>query len=177
MTNTPMTRGRKAATDRRRAAVVKAINDAITNGDERSVSAIARRAGVDRTYFYRHRDLLEQTHTASAQPTGSTTGAPVSRASLQADLVNAQERNRRLDARVRHLENKLSEHLGEQAWRESGLGAPDDIEALKHRITGQEQTVVDLTGQITELTEDLDAARAANREMISRLNTAAQKPT
>ena len=35
--------------------------------------------------------------------------------------------------------------LGEQAWRESGLGTPEDIDKLKRRITELEQTVVDLT--------------------------------
>ncbi|WP_242882624.1 DUF6262 family protein [Actinomadura litoris] len=170
MTSTPMARGRQAATDRRRASILKAINDAITKGDELSVSAIARRAGVDRTYLYRHRDLLEQIHTANAQPTANNASALVTRASMQADLANAQERNRRLDARVRHLEKKLSEHLGEQAWRESGLGAPDDIDQLKRRITELEQRNVDLADQLTERDDDLDAARAANRELIGRLN-------
>jgi len=37
-------------------------------------------------------------------------------------------------ARTQQLETRLSELLGEQAWRESGLGAPDDIEQLKQRI-------------------------------------------
>jgi hypothetical protein len=34
-------------------------------------------------------------------------------------------------ARIQQLEKRLSEILGEQAWRQSGLGAPDDIEQLK----------------------------------------------
>ncbi|MFI1311069.1 hypothetical protein ACH4TS_12995 [Streptomyces albidoflavus] len=41
--------------------------------------------------------------------------AAVSRASLQSDLANALERNTRLAARVRQLEKRLSEQLGEQA--------------------------------------------------------------
>ncbi|WP_424533708.1 hypothetical protein ACOZ38_25565 [Sphaerisporangium viridialbum] len=38
------------------------------------------------------------------------------------------------------------------------------------------RSIVDLTGQVTELTEELDAARTANRELITRLDTAAQRP-
>ena len=60
--------------------------------------------------------------------------------------------------------------LGEQAWRESGLGAPEDIDKLKRRITELEQEVVGLTCQLEERGEELDAARAANREMITQLN-------
>lgn len=115
--------------------------------------------------------MLAQVHAASAEPPGGDAGPLASRASLQADLANALDRSNRLAARVRHLEAKLSELLGEQAWRESGLGAPDDIEQLKRRITDLEQEVVTLTGQLGERDEELQAARAANRQLISRLNT------
>ena len=66
--------------------------------------------------------------------------------------------------------------LGEQAWRESGLGAPEDIDALKRRITELEQRVVDLTSQVEERIGELHAARAANREMMTRINTARRAP-
>ncbi|MFB8243348.1 hypothetical protein ACFC58_43135, partial [Kitasatospora purpeofusca] len=39
------------------------------------------------------------------------------------------------------------------------------------RITALEQQAVDLTGQLEERNEELQAARAANRQLISRLNT------
>src|SRR5205814_1528147 len=98
-------------------------------------TGIARAAGVDRTFLYRHRDLLEQIHALQAQPrTATGVGPAVSRASLQADLLNAQQRAARMAARVQQLEKRLSEALGEQAWRQSGLGAPDDIDALNQRI-------------------------------------------
>ncbi|MGH3441076.1 MAG: hypothetical protein ACRDUY_03350, partial [Nitriliruptorales bacterium] len=76
----------------------------------------------------------------------------------------------RLAARVHQLEQRLSEALGEQAWRQSGLGAPDDIDQLKHQIVMLEQKTVDLRLQLEERDQDLDAARAANRELITRLN-------
>ena len=95
----------------------------------------------------------------------------MTRASLQADLANANERARRLTSRVHQLEKRLSEALGEQAWRESGLGAPIDIDQLQQQITTLEQTVVDLRLQLEERDQDLNAARNANRELITRLNT------
>jgi hypothetical protein len=101
-------------------------------------------AGVDRTFLYRHRDLFEQVHVAEAQPVNAAgIGPVVSRASLRADLLAAQERAAREAARVQQLEKRLSQVLGEQGWRESGLGAPDDV-ALKQCIVHLEQTVVDL---------------------------------
>jgi hypothetical protein len=164
-----LSQGRQADSARRRQRVIKALNSATTDGTEISVSAIARAARVDRTFLYRHRDLLAQIHAAQTQPTNpGSTG--VSHASLHADLVNANERATRQAARIRLLENKLSELLGDQAWRDSGLGAPDDIEQSKRRITQLEQQVVDLTSILAERDQELDAAREANRDLINQLN-------
>jgi hypothetical protein len=168
---TPMVQGRRADSARRRQRVIKAINEASSRGGEISVSAIARAATVDRTFLYRHPDLLAQVHVAQTRPAAAENDGPVvSRASLQADLANAQGQVARQATRIRQLESKLSQMLGEQAWRESGLGAPEDIDKLKRRITELEQEVVDLGRQLEERGEELDAARAANREMITRLN-------
>ena len=98
-------------------------------------------------------------------------GPAVTRTSLQADLLAAHERTTRLASRIRQLEQRLSGTLGEQAWRESGLGAPADIDALNHKIIGLEQQVTDLRMQLDERDQDLAAARAANRELMARLNT------
>ena len=125
---------------------------------------------MDRTFLYRHKNLLAQVHTAQAHPGGADGRAGVNQASLQADLLNAQDRARRQAARIRQLENKLSEQLGDHAWRESGLGAPDDIEQLKRRITELEQRVVDLEGALAERDQELEAARGANRDLINQLN-------
>jgi Family of unknown function (DUF6262) len=169
---TAMTEGRRADSARRRQRVIKALNEAINNAGDVSVSGIAQRAGVDRTFLYRHRDLLEQLHAANTNPPASQDGGPsVTRASLQADLANANDRARRLTSHVQQLEKRLSEALGEQAWRESGLGAPIDIDQLQQQITTLEQTVIDLRLQLEERDQDLNAARNANRELITRLNT------
>lgn len=170
MTN-QMIEGRRADAARRRRRVTKALHDAVQAGERISVSAIARAAGVDRTFLYRHPDLLGQIHTAEATPAAPASGTAVTRASLQADLANAQGRVARQDARIRQLERKLTELLGEQVWAESGLGAHDDVEQLKHRITTLEQRIVELTAELDERTQELDAARAGNRELMTHLNT------
>jgi chromosome segregation ATPase len=166
-----MIEGRRADSARRRQRVTKALQDAVQAGEVISVSAIARAAGVDRTFLYRHPELLEQVHTAETTPAAPACDSAVTRASLQADLANAHGRAARQDARIRQLERKLTELLGEQVWAESGLGTHDDIEQLQRRITTLEQRIVELTAELDERTQDLDAARASNRELMTHLNT------
>ncbi|MGW0368003.1 hypothetical protein ACWDZW_03565 [Streptomyces coeruleorubidus] len=76
----------------------------------------------------------------------------------------------RLAAHVRRLEARLSEVLGEQVWRESVIGGPDDTEQFKARITTLEQQVIDLELKLQERDDDLAAARAANRELMAQLD-------
>lgn len=182
MTTTPsartgaMRKGRQADSARRRQRVLAAL-DTAAGGQEISVAGIARAAAVDRTFLYRHRDLLEKIHALEAAPSAGaegTAGPGVTRASLQADLLAAHERALRLTARIRQLEKRLSEAIGEQAWRESGLGAPADIDALNQKITHLEQKAAHLQLQLAERDQDLAAARAASRELITRLNTRGQ---
>ena len=168
----PMLEGRRAESIRRRQRVLAALDRAATGGGEINASGIARAAGVDRTFLYRHRDLLEKIHALQADPVPDEhTGPAVTRASLQADLLAAHERAVRLNTRIQQLEKRLSEALGEQTWRESGLGAPTDVDALHQRITHLEQQAIDLQQQLEERDEDLTAARATNRELMARLNT------
>ena len=167
-----MRTGRQADSARRRQRVIAAIDRAVADGTEISTSGIARAAAVDRAFLYRHRDLLGKIHALQAAPpaAGGTAGPAVTCASLQADLLAAHERSARLAARVRQLEKRLSEALGEQAWRESGLGAPADIDTLSQKITHLEQQAIDLRLQLEERDQDIAAARAANRELMAQLN-------
>ncbi|MFD3549327.1 DUF6262 family protein [Streptomyces sp. NPDC058655] len=173
-----MSAGREADCDRRRQRVVKAVNTAAQKGSRITVSGIARQTGVDRTFLYRHRDLLALVHAAELEPAEQdpASGATaVSRASLQADLANAQTRTVRLSTRIQQLERRLSQELGQQAWRESGLGAPTDIDELQRTITRLEQRNVELTEALEESQADLMAAREANRELTRTLNQRGQQ--
>src|SRR6266851_1003893 len=130
-----MTKGRQADSARRRQRVIAALSKAAADGAEISVSGIGRAAAVDRSFLYRHRDLLSKIHALEAAPpvTGGEARPAVTRASLQADLLAAHERAIRLSTRVRQLEHRLSEALGEHAWRQSGLGAPPPTPAPSAR--------------------------------------------
>ena len=67
-TASAMAEGRRADSARRRRRVLKALDAAAASGEEISVTSIARKAGVDRTFLCRHRDLLGQLHALEAQP-------------------------------------------------------------------------------------------------------------
>jgi polyhydroxyalkanoate synthesis regulator phasin len=165
--------GRRADSERRRTRVQDALRQAGAAGSEITASSIARAAKVDRSFLYRHPDLLEQIHTAQKQaPEAPEQNTGVSRASLHAELLAVRHRTSRQAARIHQLERKLSEHLGRQTWQDSGLGAPADIDTLNQKITHLEQQVIDLRLQLEEREQDLAAARAANRELMTQLNTA-----
>ena len=162
-------RGRRADSARRRQRVLTALNRAAPPATKISVSGIARAAGVDRTFLYRHRDLLDRsTPPRRSRRPPPAAGPAVSRASLQADLLAAQQRCARLAARVQPLETRLSE-----AARRTGLARVRARRTRRHRPTQTadpilEQQVIDLRLQLDERDQDLAAARAANRELMAR---------
>ena len=71
-----MRAGRQADSARRRQRVIAAINQASASGTEISASGIARAAKKNRTFLYRHRDLLEQVHAIEAAPPAGTAAGP-----------------------------------------------------------------------------------------------------
>lgn len=60
--------------------------------------------------------------------------------------------------------------MGEQAWRESGLGAPAEQEELQRQVSRLEQANTELLARLEERNAELEAARAANREPTRALN-------
>ena len=172
-----LAKGRQANSARRRQRVIAALDKAAAHGTEISVSSIARAAAVDRSFLYRHRDLLSKIHALEAVPplAGDATGPAVTRASLQADLLAAQERAVRLNARVQQLEKRLSEALGEQAWRASGLGQSPDLDQLREQAASLQQQNIGLRLTLEERDQELNAARAANRELMAHLNATTRR--
>ena len=59
-------------------------------------------------------------------------------------FLAANERASRLASHIRRIETRLSEALGEDVWRSTGLGAPQDLDELNQRITMLEQQKLDL---------------------------------
>ncbi|MEV7197383.1 DUF6262 family protein [Streptomyces sp. NPDC093510] len=173
-----MTAGRQADSERRRQRVLEALQQARQRGEEITASALARQARVDRTFLYRHRDLLEAVHAAQQAPaTTSGTGPRVSPASLRADLINAQDRAARLNRRVNQLEKKLSEALGQQVWRAADEEAHDDVGTLQRHVAALQQECADIHLRLDERDEELQVARTTNRELMAQLNRASGSST
>jgi len=101
-----MITGRRADSHRRLERVRQALDRARHQGHTISVASIARAAGVDRSFLYRHPDLLADIHTSQAAPTTRQHGALVTNASLRADLANAQQRIARMATHNRLLETQ-----------------------------------------------------------------------
>ena len=158
-----MIEGKRADSARRRDRVLKALDAALRTEGDITVSGLARTARVDRSFLYRHRDLLARVHAAAGTPVEEGRLATVSRVSLQTDLANALERNARLAARVRQLEKRLSERLGERVWSESGLGAPLDVDELQRRMAMLEQELAEKNGELEERAEETPSSEGCQQ--------------
>ena len=138
-----------------------------------SVSSVARAARVHRNFIHRHPDLHAAVVAAARHPAEPVpTNSAASVASLRADLLSMRGHNTPLQERIQSLELRPSEAIGEAVFRASGLGAPDDVRTLQQSLADSHQQIVELRRQLEERTDELAAARAANRELMTQLNTA-----
>jgi hypothetical protein len=170
----PLTLSRRRDTAGRRLQVHNAIAQLRADGAVVTVSSVARTARVHRSFIHRHPDLhaavVAAEHPADPVPTNSAT----SFASLRADMLNTRAQHNRLQERIRTLETRLSEALGEVTYRTNGLGAPDDVRGLNQQLADHQQQIIELRRQLEERSDELAAARAANRELMTKLNTIKQ---
>jgi hypothetical protein len=165
-----LTAARRRDSTRRRQRVLSALDQLAADGQEISVSAVARAAGVDWSFLYRHHDLRAQIHARAAVPGTSPASTTASRQSLLADLANLKELNQRLRRQNISLTARLSEVLGEEVFHASGLGRADDARPLRARAAELEQQLLDLRQELEERTGELHAARAANRDLMTLAN-------
>jgi hypothetical protein len=171
----PLTLSRRRDTAKRRLQVHNAIAQLRTGRAVVTVSSVARTARVHRSFIHRHPDLHAAVVAAAEHPAEPVpTNSAASFTSLRADLLNARAQNNRLHERIRTLENRLSEALGEVTYRTNGLGAPDDVRGLQQQLADHQEQIIGLRRQLEERSDELVAARAANRELMTKLNTIKQ---
>lgn len=167
-----LAKARRRDVDHRQQRVRQALADMTADGSEISISAVAVRARVHRSFIHRHPDLHAAVLTAASQalnsPSPSSTA--ISHRSVLAENANLHAQNRRLAQHLRALEDRLSELLGQQAFDRSGLGAPACTAALQAEIDRQRQTVLDLTRALEERGEELAACRETNRRLMAEVN-------
>jgi chromosome segregation ATPase len=164
---------------RKHALVIAATTAALHAGRQPTIAGIARAAGVGRKFIYDHGDLRAEIELKAAQATqhqanDMIAAARVTGASLRADLENSKAQNRRLQAQVRALEQRLSQAEGARLIADDLL--PEDIVAqmadsqLARRINQIEQELFEATERLRRTDEELDAARAINRELMQKAN-------
>lgn len=163
---------RRRDVERRRRQVHEALRALLASGDEITLSSVARHARVHRSFLHRHPDLRADVIAAADTPPAGlpSSNASVSRRSLQAENLNLRETNQRLRQHISDLEERLSELLGEQVATRSGLGTATSHTQLKGQVEALEQTVADLRGTLADRQDELDAARHANRQLLTSLN-------
>ncbi|QHC21419.1 DUF6262 family protein [Streptomyces sp. GS7] len=172
MTNPhPLVAARRADTDRRRSRVQQALAELAEDPGQISISSVAARAGVHRSFLHRHQDLHAAVLAAQqAIPAPRAQSATTSAASLRVDNANLAERNRRLQQHIHVLEDRLSDLLGEQAHQRSGLGAPPATAVIEQQLEELRQHNLDLQRTLEERDEELGAIREAYRRLMADRN-------
>lgn len=163
----------------KRTLVLAAVQAASHHGQALTIAAIARTAGVGRKFIYDHPDLraeieLNAAHATHRQANDLLATARVTGASLRADLENSRSQNRRLHQQLRTLENRLSQLEGARLVTDDLL--PNDVltqladRHLAQRVAEVEQQLFETKEALQRTTEELDAARTVNRELMMHAN-------
>ena len=172
----PLAASRRLDSTTKQARVRAAINDLAASGAALNVAALARRAKVSRRFIYDHPELraeAEQQATLNAARDSAAVSAHtgVTTASLRADLANANAANQRLHSELAALRQRLGHALGQDVLAEIAGDEATDIAAISApRVAELEQALFETQEALTQRTEDLEAARRINRELLERLN-------
>ena len=169
-----MVASRRLDSQLKRERVIAAADALAATGRELSIAAIARHAEVSRKFIYTHPELRveiqQRAHESAARVTAQA-GADgrVTVASLHTELANAKAHNQRLRQQLRVLEQRLSETLGQAVADELGAGSerPDQLRRELEAVRAQ---IFELTEQLADAREELDAVREINRELLADRN-------
>ncbi|WP_329255020.1 DUF6262 family protein [Streptomyces sp. NBC_01478] len=165
----------------KRGRVLKTVQDMIRDGERITFALVARRAEVSSWLVYAPgvREHIDQARTRqAAQPVrAEQSGVRASKASEQTDLILAREEIKRLRAQVAELREGLQHHLGRQL---DHLGSQDlatritELSQENVRLAVAEREVAatnrSLEQKVTQLEDDLAAARTSLRRMIREQN-------
>jgi len=184
-------RARRQDSGAKRHRAAEALTVMEKEGEPISFPAVARRAGVSVSLLYADTTLSSAIATArdrqrQAGPERAwrlPARSLVTEQSLRAELANAKERARRLAEEVAILRERLTRHLGAGADIARGEALSPLLDQLEQRNAElesdnhrQQKRIRQLENDTRELNENLDAARAVNRELISELNRKAPAP-
>jgi predicted RNase H-like nuclease (RuvC/YqgF family) len=154
--------------------VAAAAEARLAAGQELSIAAVARQAGVSRKFIYAHPDLRAQIEQRAQRHSQRATAAAVADgqvtvASLRADLANAKAHNHRLRGQLRAVEQRLSEALGRDVADELDAGSERPYE-LRRELQDAQAQIFELTEALADAREELDAVREIDRELLADRN-------
>lgn len=175
MTPNALADHRRTDSAQRQAAVRVALTQMTQAGEFITASAVARRAGVHRSLVYRHPDLQALIDAAKTDTPQPQRDDQITAASLNVTIENERARNRRLNLRIAQLERRLSEAIGREAFRDSGLANADETSALEKRVLDLESDNADLRRQLREAATELEAAHHVNTRLTRQLNKPADE--
>ncbi len=178
-------RARRQDSRAKRQRAAEALSAMEEEGTRISFAAVARRAGVSVSLLYA--DLTLSSAIATTRDRQRQAGSErawrlparslVTEQSLRTELANAKERARRLAEEVALLRKRLSRQFGAATDIARGEALSPlldqleqrnaELEADNHR---QRQCLSQLESDVRDLNENLDAARAVNRELMGELN-------
>jgi len=163
----------------KRVQVIAATDTLLAAGQELSVAAIARQAGVSRKFIYAHPDLRvhilkRAEHTAATARSGAPASDRVTVASLRADLANAKAQNQRLREQMRALQTRLSDALGREVAAELDPSQFEPPDALRRALDEAHARSFELEETLADTREELEAVREINRELLTAHNRASQ---
>jgi predicted RNase H-like nuclease (RuvC/YqgF family) len=165
-----LTAARRNDVNARRGRVTQALEAMQTEGIAITISSVAARARVHRSFIHRHLDLRADVYAAADRPSAAATATTTTRQSLEADNLNLRATVRRQTQHIADLEARLSELLGEQAYSRTGLGAPRNHAALEEQNHTLQNEIQELQAKLQDQEEELGAAREANRQLMGQLN-------
>jgi len=162
----------------KRDQVMAALAGYVARGEATTIVGLARRAGVSARFIYNHPDLRAEIERRAAEIGDQLAGAMVASArvttaSLRAELANYKAEVQRQRTEITVLRDRLSEALGSSYA--AGLPEADRLGLLasrdtRERITELEQDGFELHERVARQTEELEAVRDLNRELMATLN-------
>jgi chromosome segregation ATPase len=172
----PLIASRRLDSATKQARVRAAIEDMIASGDTLTVADLARRAKVSRRFIYDHPELrADAEHQAAisaarhSQAVSAQTAVTV--ASLRADLANIKAANQRLQKELAALRHRLGHTLGQEVLADIACDELTAVAAIAApRLAELEHAHFETQEALTQRTEELEAARQINRELLERLN-------
>jgi chromosome segregation ATPase len=180
-----MHRARRVDSDRKRRLVLAATDAQLEAGRHPTIAGIARQAGVGRKFIYDHPDLKADIEFKAAQSTGRqasdiVAAARVTGASLRAELENAKAQNHRLYKQIKALETRLSKAEGARLIADEllpeGVIAELADQQLTARVAELDQQLFEARERLRHTAEELEAARAINRELMQQVNSLRPAP-